>query len=517
VFNDKKQNAYFCSCSCTDHLAPDLIAIQILGDYPVCMSDTQNPNLANPEPSDSDLEDDCAQRVFANVASFAQCTSEGLEDNCSCAAHRGTAVHVLRHYHPACDLPCPPSALDCEDPKTASFAASNLPVCVPPTSDPPVPVPDPLGAVLLGHATACDVDGTVDLTVGGKTASPGAHGVVQFTGGPCSGGLCPIGMYYVLNMDDFNVEGPSFGPLELGEVRFREMQALGASVPDAGVLDESSGEASLPAQTVLTAGRGVAIKVPLIGSNETEVSAVLATNTAPVEVTVRRGEEPPTCSLIGALAQNEDFSAVLEGTLVNQPPTADAGIDREFECTSPEGADVTLDGAASEDADENIASVAWRLGGRGGAQVGSSLVSHVDQSLGSVDYLLTVLDAFGQLSQDAVSIDVVDTTKPEIDCNAPPTITPRDAPVSFTASASDICDDSLPLPQIGTFSCLQNTKKGRPIDKRESCIVSFEGDTITIWDSGGVGDRIEWHVEVRDASNNLGEMDCAVEVIRPTQ
>ena len=63
-----------------------------------------------------------------------------------------------------------------------------------------------------------------------------------------------------------------------------------------------------------------------------------------------------TCTVNGATRSarrwksNNALSVVvdLHGTLVNQPPTANAGADQTVECTSAAGAEITLDGTRQQ-------------------------------------------------------------------------------------------------------------------------------------------------------------------------
>jgi hypothetical protein len=126
----------------------------------------------------------------------------------------------------------------------------------------------------------------------------------------------------------------------------------------------------------------------------------------------------------------------------------------------------------------------------------------------------TATDASGNSSSCVQTIEVVDTTPPVIACNAPATITPPDAPISFAATAIDNCD-STPAVEITSFDCFDFTKKGKPIDKTESCVVEVLGNTITILDSGGVGDNITWDVLATDSCGNQSEEMCEVEVVNP--
>jgi hypothetical protein len=109
--------------------------------------------------------------------------------------------------------------------------------------------------------------------------------------------------------------------------------------------------------------------------------------------------------------------------------------------------------------------------------------------------------------------EVIDTSAPTIHCNAPLEVTPNAAPITFEATASDACDDGASI-EITEFDCFAFTKKGRRIDKRESCVVEIAGHSITILDSGGVGDRITWHVTAGDASGNSSDANCGVVVVR---
>ena len=137
-------------------------------------------------------------------------------------------------------------------------------------------------------------------------------------------------------------------------------------------------------------------------------------------------------------------------------------------------------------------------------------------TLQDTDVLFTSTDVSGNSNSCMAAVTVVDTTMPEIECNSPATVTPPDAPISFTATAPDVCDDSI-APQITGYDCFKFTRKGKRVDKTDSCVVEFSGDTVTISDSGGVGDNITWDITATDDSGNTATKTCHVEVANPGQ
>ncbi len=128
---------------------------------------------------------------------------------------------------------------------------------------------------------------------------------------------------------------------------------------------------------------------------------------------------------------------------------------------------------------------------------------------------LDVTDQYGNTASCSADVTIEDTTDPVISCNVPATITPPDAPISFTATATDDC--TTPTVQITGFECFAFTKKGKRIDKSNSCDVYIGGasPTINIIDTGGVGTHIKWTVLAQDACGNETLADCEVLVVNP--
>jgi hypothetical protein len=62
--------------------------------------------------------------------------------------------------------------------------------------------------------------------------------------------------------------------------------------------------------------------------------------------------------------------------------------------------------------------------------------------LGDTPVKLTMTDTKGAMATCEAVVTVQDTTPPTAICNAPSTITPPDAPITFAATAADNCTGS---------------------------------------------------------------------------
>jgi hypothetical protein len=182
-------------------------------------------------------------------------------------------------------------------------------------------------------------------------------------------------------------------------------------------------------------------------------------------------------------------------------PYIEAPDDVTAECTSPAGTPVDLGTPIVSDECDAAPSV--------------SNDAPALFPLGSTTVNWLATDADGNQGQDAQAVLVEDTTPPQAFCNSPATITPPDAPISFTATATDTCG-TVDV-QIVAYDCYAFTKKGKRIDKTYSCQVAIGGDTITVLDSGGVGDTIAWTVQATDAVGNSTTVDCSLMVVNPAQ
>ncbi len=184
-------------------------------------------------------------------------------------------------------------------------------------------------------------------------------------------------------------------------------------------------------------------------------------------------------------------------TTVNRPPVAvcqDVTVSAGPECTAA----ASVDGG-SFDPDSDPVSLTQDPSGP--YEAGQTLVT------------LTVTDPQGAEDTCQATVTVEDGTTPVVSCNSPATIVPPDAPISFTATAIDTCGTAGVT--ITEFDCFKFTKKGKRIDKTGSCVVAISADTVTVHDSGGVGDHITWSVTAADGNGNTDTVTCEVEVVNP--
>jgi hypothetical protein len=148
-----------------------------------------------------------------------------------------------------------------------------------------------------------------------------------------------------------------------------------------------------------------------------------------------------------------------------------------------------------------------------GDPIDLSLAPAGPYALGDTGVTLTVTDTGGLADSCEATVTVYDGTAPEIVCNNPPTIVPPDAPISFTATSSDNCGPT--TTEITEYDCFWVNPAGWRIDKKNSCVVSFAGDTLTIHDSGGVDDTITWVVVATDPNGNTTTSECSLVVVNP--
>ena len=129
---------------------------------------------------------------------------------------------------------------------------------------------------------------------------------------------------------------------------------------------------------------------------------------------------------------------------------------------------------------------------------------------------------------DSATFDVVvvDETAPALEdivCAELGTMIPPDVPLTFqvdgeggiVSSAADSCSEVTVT--VSNFDCWMFNGAGKRVDKTQSCVVSFDSTSLTIEDSGGVGDNIGIEITVTDTSGNATVVNCGpITVLNPS-
>jgi hypothetical protein len=111
------------------------------------------------------------------------------------------------------------------------------------------------------------------------------------------------------------------------------------------------------------------------------------------------------------------------------------------------------------------------------------------------DTLVTLIAFDGEQSsscQATVTVIGNGGTSPTVlSCNSPATITPPEAPMLFTATATNAC--AAATATITGYDCWKLGGNGKP--HPAGCKAKIAGSTILIQNTGGVGTHITWTVE----------------------
>jgi hypothetical protein len=252
-------------------------------------------------------------------------------------------------------------------------------------------------------------------------------------------------------------------------------------------------ESTLPGYTGLTTATDVCDPMPMV-----DFMDAMAPGSCPQESTITRTWTATD------VCDKDDFCEQTIEVVDTTEPVVVCPPDVVVECDQPTDPSATGTATVTDNCDMGVT------------------VSHSDVTTpGSCPQEYTITrtwsstDSCGNQGSCVQMIEVVDTTAPVIACNAPLTITPPDAPISFTATAMDNCDGD-PMVQVLGYDCYKLTANGKRISKLYSCVASFDGATFLILDSGGVDDNIDWEVEAVDACGNRRTALCHVEVVNPT-
>ena len=424
----------------------------------VCMPEALNPNLKDgngenhPTPQPDQLQADCEGRVQKTFSDLS--LTCGYPAACDC-----NFLSETQRFNQSCNNPCNQVPLDpsCSNfnPPLGAVGATNVPgdtpVCV--VSLPSVDSaggPSPITAAMYGQQSECHVEGAATIEVGDEEKTTQAEGIIALIGKPCPQADCSVGLAYGLTMDPVTFEVRFHS-----DPTFEDLASTGASAPNAAFVD-ATGLGVIGAEQTDSSVRG---------RRDSDTRAFVLTN--PDELALFVGWDEHVCGLFGDLAGtvaadeegDQDLTAgvSVQGSIVNEPPQANAGQDQQVECTSPAGATLLLDGRSSGDPEDNAILFSWFRDSRVGQSVGFGETVEVQQALGgTTTYVLRVIDAFGQSDEDATAVGVLDTTAPELSLSVSPTVlwppNHKLVPVTVTVAAADVCDPSPTLRLVSISS-----------------------------------------------------------------
>lgn len=484
-----------------------------------CMPPALNPNVpGNPAPTFDQLQADCQGRVEDTLSALADTCQ--YPPQCECGA-----LPDSQRFNAACNDPCSEVPLDADcsnfDPTATPPTATNVPgtepVCIAARRATGAG-PAALSAGAFGQLSDCSVSGQATLEIGGadgETKITPTTGVVGFVGRPCPGAECTVGLTY-----DFALDPITFQVRFASDPTFEDLASSGAS-SDGAVAVGATGFGVLTPLTTASSLRG---------RRGGDATAFLVTNPDGVGVFV--DWEGRACALFGTVAgsidgeQSGDESMLAEltvqGMIRNQPPVADAGDAQTVECTSPDGATVVLDAAATSDGDGNLAMLAWTRDTRLGPPVGFGAQVEVAQAIGApTTYIVRALDTGGQGDEASTTAAVVDTTAPTVIAAAAPAVlwppNHKLIPVHIDLTVADTCDAS-PVIRLVSISSNEGdlaTGSGHTSpDIQDAAFGTDDRDVLLRAERSGGGSGRTYVItyEVEDANGNVTQTSTTVSV-----
>jgi hypothetical protein len=287
------------------------------------------------------------------------------------------------------------------------------------------------------------------------TETSNVHGSVTLYGRPCPGSQCDMLMDMDLHPEDVTFH---FSAVVCGVTCIQDVNVTASRISVMGGMGhttvhiDSNGTATIPIGVLNLHAESIVSGVP---NKSTERQIFDAPNAAPISFQVDFNNKTFTLPDVPFTFESGDGDAhmTLSGTLTNQPPNAVAGADQVLECTSFAGANATLDASRSSDPDGVLFGFEWWKGTAldSTALAGSGSTITVTQPVGGpVEYQLSVLDQFLDISVDSTHVKVQDTTPPTLTLAVDPScLWPPDHSLvlyatgaGLTATAQDTCDPS---------------------------------------------------------------------------
>lgn len=502
----------------------------VTAELPTCMPADLNPSLnGGVTPTPDQLAADCGGRVQTTVIGLNGAC--GYPSACTC----DVVLDTPNRFADSCTTDCAEVPLDLAS--CSNFSAANPlhTATNAPGGQPVCAAFSPLSAELFGQQSLCEVSGTASFANDDESKTTPAQGQLVFSGRPCPGGACAVGMSVALDAEPI-----TFSSL-FGSATFRNLTGVGESLAGGEALLDSSGAGAFSPGSLSSAGRGTrgstglaligkngdplpvavdwagkacSLSGTLVGSVDPELKRCESAGPSAAEVCTQDSDcvdddgcTDGVCNCLQVGPTATTLGLTVNGTLVNQPPSIFAGADQVVECNAAGLGEFTLSATAT-DPDGNAALYTWFRGGRTGPAVGWATSVPFAQPVGTTQsYLAQVIDAYAQADEDTTQVQVVDTTPAVIACNAPATIPPSSHLLSFSATATDTCDPAV-VPTLTDYACFKVNGSGTVLDMTHACAVELSGNTIRISRTNGMGEHVRWTASVVDASGNTSSAVC---------
>ena len=216
----------------------------------------------------------------------------------------------------------------------------------------------------------------------------------------------------------------------------------------------------------------------------------------------------------GNVRDQKDFSVTFAPTPpANQPPVANAGADQTAECADA-GAQVTLDGSASSDPDNDPLEYHWL---EGGIEIASGQTASVHFGMGAHTVTLHIADNHGASADDEVVVSVADRLAPTVTLPmAVAQLWPPNHAMQLVASGISAVDACDPSPTLVVSVTSNETVSGGDGSTTADWQIMNNGDgTFDVLlraerNGGGNGRLYTITATASDASGNIASRSATV-------
>jgi hypothetical protein len=384
-------NQYVCTITCATAVASEPRTDRLS----VCVPGVLNSNLSDgptfqKAAFELAIQNDCNDRV-ARSAEHAVNARMGTCDTV-CTATPNQAFDSYTYFgNKVCNETCAGSVCD----RCATMGACGAKICMPQSIDKD---PDLVELFASRYAEFGSPLGrtTVIVTSGGVSSTLPAGGALRLYEVPCTGD-CTIDASLHITLPPFDFGGRHFGSFSISTGGSRDFQL---SLTGGGVLVAPVGS----------------IKFALDGEVDGVRTATFSENSVPAFGGIDFGARSIVFAASAVLESGERFDVIFEASSANLPPKALIAPVGRLECERAGGASTELDGSGSIDEDGRLVRHVWSKQNAQGEFEAFSFDRQVSilSPVGRTTYRLVVVDDGGAMDQAEVTVEVVDTSPPEI-------------------------------------------------------------------------------------------------------